>query len=122
LDLVSRRLAGSGRQPRDFQLLCPWRLIVAENEDRRTSKPTDKMLDFAKAIAKSLGRRVPDEVMADFDACRDFIDTNKEAASRPSEKQTDYAKAIAKRKGVTVPQEALADRRLISAWIDENKD
>lgn len=86
--------------------------------ETRSSKPTDKMLDFAKSIAKSIGTRVPDEVLNDFDACKAFIDANKEAASRPSEKQENFAKSIAERKGLTIPEETLKSRKDLSAWID----
>lgn len=84
-------------------------------------KPTDKMLEFAKSIAKRLNIRVPDEVMTDYEACKQFIDTNRDAALRPSEKQLSFAQAIAQRKGVTVPAECLANGRELSKWIDDNK-
>lgn len=95
---------------------------MSETETRRASKPTDKMLDYAKSIAKSIGQRVPDDVMTDFDACRAFIDANKDSANQPTEKQVKYAESIAKSKGLTIPAEVRANKKLISAWIDEHKD
>lgn len=86
-----------------------------------SGKPTDKMLEYAKSIAKKLGMRIPDDVMTDFEACKTFINDNKDAAMRPSEKQLNFANSIAASKGLTVPPEALANGRELSAWIDENK-
>jgi DNA topoisomerase III len=93
---------------------------MSENTPR-VSKPTDKMLEFAKNIASRVGARVPDEVMTDFDACKAFIDSNKDAAMRPSDKQLSFANSIAERKGVTIPEEIKANGRELSLWIDANK-
>ena len=89
--------------------------------ERRVSPPTPKMLEFAQNIAKRLGRDLPPEVPDDFDACRAFLDANKEAASGPSEKQVNFARMIADRKGVSIPPETLKVGKLLSAWIDANK-
>ena len=89
--------------------------------ETRASKPTDKMVEFATKIAKALNQPLPEEVSADFEACKKFIDDNKAAASRPSEKQLKYAESIATKKGVQIPDEVKADAREISKWIDENK-
>ena len=94
---------------------------MSENQERTASKPTEKMLEYATKIAKAIGQPVPDEVVADFEACKLFIDANKEAANRPSEKQLKFAESIASKKQLTIPPEALADAREISKWIDENK-
>jgi DNA topoisomerase IA len=94
---------------------------MSENQERSASKPTEKMLEYATKIAKAIGQPVPDEVVADFEACKLFIDANKEAANRPSEKQLKFAESIAAKKQLTIPPEALADAREISKWIDENK-
>lgn len=94
---------------------------MSDEAPRRTSTPTDKMLEFAKSIAKKVGVRVPDEVMTDFDACKAFIDANKDTAMRPTEKQVSFAESIAKRKGVSVPPEVMANSKELSKWIDDNK-
>jgi len=91
------------------------------NEPKRASKPTDKMLEFAKSIAKKVGVRLPEEVMGDFDTCRAFIDEHKDVAMRPSDKQLNFANSIASSKGLTVPPEVLANGRELSKWIDEHK-
>lgn len=91
------------------------------NEQKRASKPTDKMLEFAKSIAKKVGVRLPDEVMGDFDACRAFIDEHKDVAMRPSDKQLNFANSIASSKGLTLPPEVIANGRELSKWIDEHK-
>lgn len=93
---------------------------MSETPEKRSSEPTPKMLEFAKGIAKTLGLRVPDDVMVDFEACKAFIDANKDRANAPSAKQLEFAKSIATRKKVQIPAEVLADRRAISKWIDEN--
>lgn len=94
---------------------------MSENTSAPARTPSLKMLEFAKNIAKKLGLRVPDEVMADHEACKQFIDENKDAAMRPSEKQLIYAQKIADSKGLTIPAETLANGRELSSWIDEHK-
>jgi len=89
--------------------------------ERTSSAPTPKMLEFASNIAKRAGIALPDAVSTDFDACKAFIDTNKDAAMRPSEKQVKFADSIAERKGLTIPPETLANGKTLSRWIDENK-
>lgn len=90
--------------------------------ENRSSKPTDKMLEYAKNIAKKVGVRIPDDVMADYEACKKFIDENKDAANKPSDKQVNFAKVIAERKGVAIPDAVLANGKELSAWIDAHKD
>lgn len=87
----------------------------------RVNRPTDKMLEFAKSIANRVGKELPEAVMTDFDECRNFIDTHKDAAMRPTEKQLAFAQRIAESKGAEIPAEALANGRELSKWIDEHK-
>lgn len=95
---------------------------MSDNQERSTSKPTEKMLEYATKIAKAINLpAVPDNVLESFEDCKAFIDENKEAANRPSEKQLNFARSIATKKGLTIPDTALADAREISKWIDENK-
>ncbi|MCC5609595.1 hypothetical protein LC612_23165 [Nostoc sp. CHAB 5834] len=94
---------------------------MADTDNARATKPTDKMLDYAKKIATRLNIRVPDEVMTDFEVCKQFIDDNKDAANRPSDKQLSFANNIAETKGLTIPPEVQANGRELSKWIDENK-
>jgi DNA topoisomerase-3 len=89
--------------------------------ERRASKPTPKMLEFAGKIAAKLGFKLTPEIVDDFEKCRAYIDANIAAANKPTDKQIKYATSIAERKGAAVPVEALADGRLLSKWIDENK-
>jgi hypothetical protein len=93
---------------------------MSENDQPRVNKPTDKMLEFAKNIAKKIGQPVPDDVMSSFDACKAFLDSNKDAANRPSEKQLTFANSISLRTGVAIPAAALANGKELSVWIDEN--
>ncbi len=94
---------------------------MPDSNGNRSSAPTDKMLEFAKSIAKRVGLRVPDEVMTDFEACKAFIDEHKDAAMRPSDKQLNFATSIAERKGLEIPAEVLANGRELSKWIDEHR-
>lgn len=84
-------------------------------------KPTENMVAFASRLAKRLNQQLPSDVLTDFDACRKFIDANKEAGMRPTEKQISFAERIAKEKGVSLPDDARSDSRRISEWIDANK-
>lgn len=96
---------------------------MSDNQERSTSKPTEKMVEYATKIAKAINLP-PDDLHAaleSFESCKIFIDANKEAANRPSEKQLNFARSIATKKGLTIPDSALADAREISKWIDENK-
>jgi DNA topoisomerase-3 len=95
---------------------------MSDNQERSTSKPTEKMMEYATKIAKAINLpAVPDNVLESFEECKKFIDDNKDAANRPSEKQLNFARSIATKKGLTIPDTALADAREISKWIDENK-
>jgi DNA topoisomerase-3 len=114
-----------------FQVAPPMRLASTSttkgtnsmSDTPRSNKPSDKMLEFAKRIAVKVGNgNPPDEAMKDWDACKAYIDANKDAAMRPSEKQVNFATRIAKEKSLTIPDEALKDGRELSKWIDENKD
>ena len=93
---------------------------MSDNTSQKANKPTDKMLEYAKSIAKKVNVRVPDDVMTDYDTCKAFIDANKDAALRPSDKQLNFAKVIAERKGLEVPAEALVNGKDLSKWIDEH--
>lgn len=98
---------------------------MSENENTHQG-PTQKMADFATSIAKRLNLELPLDVMVDFDACKQFIDANIDAANAipnpPSEKQVKFATSIATKKGLTIPAEALAQGKELSKWIDANKD
>jgi len=90
--------------------------------ERKASKPTEKMVAYAATIAKRMGIPVPAEVVESFDACKEFIDKNKDTKNPPTEKQLKFADAIAVRKGLQIPASALQDMRELSRWIDQNKD
>ena len=92
------------------------------SESSGTNKPSDKMLEFAKTIATKLSKQVPDEVMTSYDACKKFIDDNKDTAMRPSDKQIEFAKRIAMKASLTIPEDTLKNGRDLSKWIDEHKD
>lgn len=87
----------------------------------RSSAPTPKMLEYARNIAQRIGQEVSPEVVSNFEACRDFIEANKDAAMRPTDKQLKFATSIAERKGLTIPENTLKNGKELSAWIDANK-
>jgi DNA topoisomerase-3 len=91
------------------------------SEEQRVSKPSDKMLEFAANIATKLGTKLPEEVKSNWEACKQYIDDNKDTANRPSEKQLKFATSIAERKGLTIPDDAMKNGRILSKWIDDNK-
>lgn len=92
------------------------------NNERKASKPTEKMVAYANAIAKRMGISLPSEVATDFEACKEFIDRNKDTKNPPTEKQINFANAIASRKGLQIPASALQDMRELSRWIDQHKN
>lgn len=94
---------------------------MSDTGENRISPPTSKMLDFAKNIATRINQRIPEEVMTNFEKCKEYIDKNKDAANQPSPKQLTFATSIAGRKGLTIPPETLANGKELSAWIDANK-
>lgn len=92
-----------------------------ESGGARRQAPTPKMLEFARSIAQRASKRLTKEIEEDFDKCREFIDSNKDAASRPSDKQLKFAELIAERKGTAIPEDVKANGKKLSAWIDENR-
>lgn len=95
---------------------------MSENgQAQQFTTPTEKMVNFAKSIARNLGIDLPPEVETDATACREFLNAHSGSAMRPSPKQLEYAQNIASRKNLTIPEDAVNDGRKISAWIDENK-
>lgn len=94
---------------------------MSEQTGERSNAPTPKMLEYATNIARKMGVELPEDASISFDACRAFIDANKDAAMRPSEKQLKFATNIAERKGISIPPEVEANGPMLSKWIDENK-
>lgn len=85
---------------------------------KRTNPPTEKMLALAEKIAERLGQKLSKDVRASFDACKEFLDSNKLG---PSPKAVEFAKSIAQKKGLELDDATLADAKALSAWIDANK-
>jgi DNA topoisomerase III len=108
-------------QPIEGRGAAPKESSMSESGERRANKPTPKMVEYARNIATKMKTKLPPEVADNFDACRAFIDQNKEHAMFPSEKQLKFANSIAERKGAQIPEEALKNGKLLSQWIDENK-
>ena len=92
------------------------------------SKPSQKLVDWAKRIAEQKGISLPRGTLSSLSATRAFLDEhapkrekNEAGESLPSEGQLNFARRIAGDMGKDVPQEAMASAKALSAWIDSNK-
>ena len=88
------------------------------------SKPTEKMIDLMRKLAKGFNIEVPEEAMEDFDKAKEFIEEYKDKPfppRKPSEKALDYARSIAEKREVEIPEDALENSKILSEWIDNNK-
>lgn len=99
-------------------------------------KPSDKMIDAARAKAKRDGVRLPPEVFRSYDAARAFLGPlpDKAAGERsvagdsrrkdeprlPSPAQIGLAERIAARCKLAIPEDARNDARLLWRWIEAN--
>lgn len=105
--------------------------IVARQGDTsiaigKTSKPTPKMVEFAKKIASEKGITLPKGTLSDSAICRKFLDDHLGDRAKgegggtgaPSEKQLAFAKRIEAETGKRIPEAALTSVKELSAWID----
>ena len=98
---------------------------------RWSSTLLEKQIGFAKKIADTLGKTLPEGCDRDWRLTRKFIDDNMpafEAASpaggsggAPSEKQVSLARLISEKGGVSLPEGYDTDWRIVKKFIDENK-
>lgn len=97
----------------------------------KKSKPTQKMINAAKKIAKVKDIKLPAGVLTDGVKCRAFLGEHlkprevgpdgKPVSFPPSEKQLGFAETLAKQTGTEVPAGARASVKELSAWIDKVK-
>lgn len=94
-----------------------------------STPPSEKQIGFARKIADTLGKTLPEGCDRDWRLTRKFIDDNMpafEAASpagggAPSEKQVSLARLISEKGGVPLPEGYDTDWRIVKKFIDENK-
>ena len=89
-----------------------------------TLPPTQKQLDFARAIARRLDRAIPRTELEDRRALSKWIDAHKAGgASAPgaTSKQVAFAEKLARIKRRAIPDECFKDADLMSRWIDLNR-
>jgi SprT protein len=105
--------------------------------------PSEAMLRFAEALAQKHKMVVPADVLADFEACRAFLDKWSKAPAvaaplvakpeppfkpvtsaggefPPTERQLSFAQSIARRKKLVIPPEVLKSKQKVSQWIDQH--
>jgi len=92
--------------------------------ENTTLPPSQKQLDFARAIARRLDARIPRAELEDRKALSRWIDAHKTGGPRgpgATSKQVAYAEKIARIKRRAIPDECFRDAGLMSRWIDANR-
>lgn len=92
--------------------------------DRTPLQPTQKQLDYARAIARRLDQAIPRENLESRAALSHWIDTHRPGAPRApgaTSRQVAYAEKIARIKRRAIPDECFRDAGLMSRWIDANR-
>ena len=86
--------------------------------------PTQKQLDFARALARRMDAAIPRAELEDRRALSRWIDAHKSGGPRApgaTSKQVAYAEKIARMKRRAIPDECFKDASLMSRWIDANR-
>lgn len=86
--------------------------------------PTQKQLDFARAIARRMDARIPRAELEDRRALSRWIDAHRKGGARApgaTSRQVAYAEKIARLKSRAIPDECFRDAGLMSRWIDANR-
>jgi len=84
------------------------------------AKPTEKMLEYGKKIAASMGVVFPAIAGSNREACSEFIEAN-QGQLGPSPKQLRFAQEVAKASSIELPEACSASAAACSAFIDANK-
>ena len=97
----------------------------------KATAPSEKQLAFARRIAETLGKTLPDGCDSDWRLTRKFIDDHKiefegvsptgSTGGVPSEKQISLARLISDRGGIPLPDGYDSDWRIVRKFIDEYK-
>lgn len=86
--------------------------------------PTQKQLDYARAIARRLDQAIPHADLEDRRALSSWIDSHKSGGPRSpgaTSRQVAFAEKIARLKRRAIPEECFRDAGLMSRWIDANR-
>jgi hypothetical protein len=86
--------------------------------------PTQKQLDYARAIARRLDTAIPRSNLENRQSLSRWIDSHKTgSASAPgaTSRQVAFAEKIARIKRRAIPDECFRDAGLMSRWIDANR-
>ncbi len=87
--------------------------------------PTQKQLDYARAIARRLDMAIPRAGLEDRQALSRWIDSHKPSGGAhgpgATSRQVAFAEKIARIKRRAIPDECFRDAGLMSRWIDANR-
>lgn len=92
--------------------------------DVQALPPTQKQLDYARAIARRLDRAIPRSELEDRRALSKWIDAHKTGGAKApgaTSKQVAFAEKLARIKRRAIPDECFRDAGLMSRWIDANR-
>lgn len=87
--------------------------------------PTQKQLDYARAIARRLDRAIPHASLESRASLSRWIDAHKPTGGGQgpgaTSRQVAFAEKIARMKRRAIPDECFRDAGLMSRWIDANR-
>lgn len=86
--------------------------------------PTQKQLDYARAIARRLDQAIPRAGLESRASLSRWIDAHKPGtagATGATSRQVAFAEKIARIKRRPIPDECFRDAGLMSRWIDANQ-
>lgn len=86
--------------------------------------PSQKQLDYARAIARRLDRSIPHASLESRASLSRWIEAHKSGAGRApgaTSRQVAFAEKIARLKRRAIPDECFRDAGLMSRWIDANR-
>ncbi|GKY87201.1 hypothetical protein [Sinisalibacter aestuarii] len=92
--------------------------------DHSPLPPTQKQLDYARAIARRLDMAIPRDNLETRQSLSRWIDAHRAgtgSAPGATSRQVAYAEKIARIKRRAIPEECFRDSGLMSRWIDANR-
>ena len=93
--------------------------------DMTALPPTQKQLDYARAIARRLDLAIPRANLEDRKALSRWIDAHRphggRAGAGATSRQVAFAEKIARIKRRAIPDECFRDAGLMARWIDANR-
>lgn len=92
--------------------------------DSTALPPSQKQLDYARAIARRLDQAIPHSSLESRASLSRWIEAHKSGGARApgaTSRQVAYAEKIARMKRRAIPDECFRDAGLMSRWIDANR-